>query len=47
VTTLEYYPSIPDLVPVDFYLFSRMKSILKRQNFNDAADITKNVTEML
>jgi len=47
VTTLEHSPYFPDLVPVDFYLFSRIKSISKGQNFSDATEIIKNVTEEL
>jgi transposase len=47
VTTLEHSPYFPDLVPVDFYLFSKMKSISKGQNFSDATEIIKNVTEEL
>jgi len=31
-----------DLAPADFFLFTRMKSSLKRRRFHDAAGITKN-----
>jgi histone-lysine N-methyltransferase SETMAR len=47
VTTLEHPPYSPDLDPVDFYLFRRLKSALKRQRFCDATDIIKNATDEL
>jgi transposase len=41
VTTLEYPPYSSDLAPVDFYLFSRLKSALKGRHFCDATVIIK------
>ena len=37
----------PDLAPVKFYQFSRLKSALKGRPFSDATDIIKNATEEL
>jgi transposase len=45
MTTLEHTPYSPDLVPVDFYLFLRLKSELKERRFCDAAEIIRNATE--
>ena len=47
VTTLEHPPHSPDLVPVEFYLFLRLKLALKGQCFCDATGIIKNATEEL
>jgi len=47
VTILAYTPYSPDLVQVDFYLFSQMKSTLKGRSFCDATDIIKNAREEL
>jgi hypothetical protein len=38
---------IPNLVPADLYLFSRMTSALKGRRFYDATDIITNATEEL
>jgi len=45
VTTLEHPPYSFDLASADFYLFSQLKSALKRQQFCDATDFIKNVME--
>jgi transposase len=47
LTTQEHSPYFPDLVAADFYLFSGMKSALKRRRFCDVTDISKNATEEL
>jgi len=47
VTMLEHSPYSPDLVPVDFYLFPRLKSALTGQHCCVATDIIKNATEEL
>ena len=47
LTTLEYFPYSPDLVPVDFHLIPRLKSALKGRRFCVTKDIIKNVTEEL
>jgi len=38
---------INNLVPADFYLFSRLKSALKGRRYCGATDINKNATEEL
>jgi hypothetical protein len=45
--TMEHPPYSPDLAPVDFYLFPRLKSALKGRRFCDATDIIKNETDEL
>jgi hypothetical protein len=35
------------MAPADFYLFPRMKSLLKERRFHDAAGLIKNATEEL
>jgi hypothetical protein len=47
VTTLEHHPHSPDLVPVEFYLFLRLKPALKGQCFCDVTEIIKNAMEEL
>jgi len=47
MTTLEHPPYSPDLATTDFYLFSRIKSAVKRRRVGDATDITENATEEL
>jgi hypothetical protein len=47
LTTLENSLYSPDLVAVDFYLFSRLKSELTGLHFCDAKNIIKNATEDL
>ena len=44
VTTLEHPPYSPELAAADFYLFPRLKSVLKGRPFCDATDIIKNAT---
>jgi hypothetical protein len=41
------FPYFPDLAPVDFYLFPRLKSGLKGQRFCDSTDIIETLTEEL
>jgi hypothetical protein len=47
VSTLEHPPHSSGPPPADFYLFSRLKSALKKRHFCDAPDIIKNATEEL
>jgi transposase len=47
VTILQHQPHSPDLAPVDFYQFLRLKSASKGRRFCDGADIIKNATEEL
>jgi len=45
VATLEHAPYSPDLTPMDFYLFPRLKLALKGRRCLDATDIIKNAME--
>jgi histone-lysine N-methyltransferase SETMAR len=47
VTRLEHPPYSPDLAAVDFYLFPRLKSAMKRRRFCDATDIINNAKDEL
>jgi hypothetical protein len=47
VTVLEHAAYLPDLVHKDFFLFPKMKEILKRRNFEDIDDIWINTTGVL
>jgi transposase len=47
VTTLEHPPYSSGPPPADFYLFSRLKSALKKRHCCDAPHIIKNATEEL
>jgi len=37
----------PDLVPIDFFLFPKIKEILKERHFDDIDDIRTNTTATL
>jgi hypothetical protein len=39
VNVLEHTPYSPDLAPSDFFLFLKIKEILKRRQFDDIDDI--------
>jgi hypothetical protein len=47
ITEVEHTPYAPDLAPNDFWLFTQIKSALKRRRFRDTEDIQKSddVTE--
>ncbi|GBL87788.1 Histone-lysine N-methyltransferase SETMAR [Araneus ventricosus] len=48
VTTVEHLPYSPDLVPVDFYLFPRLKMKLKGHRFViDLDEVIENATKQL
>jgi hypothetical protein len=47
VATLEHPSYSPDLTAADFYLFPRLKSVLKGKRFCDDTDIIRNATEEL
>jgi transposase len=47
ITVLEHPPYSPDLAPSDFFLFPKMKEILKGRHFDDTDDITSNTTAAL
>ena len=47
ITVLEYPAYSPGLAPSDFFLFPKIKEILKRRHFNDIHDIRNNTTAAL
>jgi len=47
VPVLDHPPYSPDLAPADFFLFPRLKSIMKGARFADMAAIKKRVTAVL
>ncbi|KAJ4430187.1 hypothetical protein ANN_22397 [Periplaneta americana] len=47
VTVLTHSPYSPDLAPAEFFLFLRLKLVLKGLLFADVADITQRVTTVL
>jgi hypothetical protein len=47
VTVLHHSSCLPDLAPVDFFLFPKMKSQLKGKRFQDISTIQANVTEQI
>ena len=47
ITVLEHPAYSPDLAPDDFFLFPKIKEILKGMNFDDIDDIRSNTTAAL
>ena len=47
ITVLEHPAYSPDLVPNDFFLFPKIKEILKGRHFDDIDDIGSNTTAAL
>jgi hypothetical protein len=47
ITVLQHPPYSQDLAPNDFFLFPKMKEILKGRNFDDIDDIGSNKTAAL
>jgi transposase len=47
ITVLEYPPYSPDVAPSDFFLFPKIKEMLKGRHFDDADDIRRNTTTAL
>jgi len=47
ITVLEHPAYSPDLVPNDFFLFPKIKKILKGRHFDDIDDIRINTTAAL
>jgi len=47
ITVLEHPAYSPDLAPSGFYLFPKMKEILKGSNFDDINDIRSKTTAAL
>jgi hypothetical protein len=44
---LEHPPDSTDLAPNDFFLFPKIKEILKRRHFDEINDIKSNITAAL
>jgi transposase len=47
VTVLDHPPYSPDLAPSDFFLFPKIKKILKEIHFDNIDDIRSNTTAAL
>jgi len=47
ITVLEHPAYSPDLAPSDFFLFLKIKEILKGRHFDDIDDIRSNTTAAL
>jgi len=47
ITLLEHAAYSPDLTPSDFFLFQKIKEILKGRQFDDIDDIRNNTTAAL
>ena len=47
ITVLEHSVYSPDLAPSDFFLFPKIKEILKGRHFDDIDDIRSNTTSAL
>jgi hypothetical protein len=47
ITVLEHPAYSPDLAPSDFFLFPKIKGILKERHFYDIDDIRSNTTAAL
>jgi hypothetical protein len=44
---MDHPPYSPDLAPCDFWLFPKLKTVLKGQTFADLSDIKRNVKTLL
>jgi transposase len=47
LTVLKHPPYSPDLAPNEFFIFPKIKEILKRKHFDDIDDIRSNTTMYL
>jgi len=47
INVLEHPAYLPDLAPIDFFLFLKIKEILKSRHFDDIDDIRINTTAAL
>lgn len=47
ITLLEHPPYSPDLAPCDFYLFPKVKSVLKGTRFESVAEVKRKTAELL
>jgi len=44
---MDHRPYSPDLAPIDFWLFRKLKNAVKGQRFADLSDIQRNVKTLL
>jgi hypothetical protein len=47
ISAMDHLPYSPDLVPDDFWLFPKLKSVLKGKRFSDVEDINSSVKKIL
>jgi transposase len=47
ITTMDHPPYSPDLAPCDFYLFPKVKNIMRGEHFVDADTIKRETTKLL
>jgi len=47
ITVLEHSAYSPDLAPIDFFLFPKIKEILKGRHFDDTDEIRSNTMAAL
>jgi hypothetical protein len=47
IAVLEHPPYSPDLAPCDFFLFLKVKSVLKGTRFASVTEVKKKTTELL
>jgi hypothetical protein len=47
ITVLEHLPNSPDIAPCDFYLFPKIKSLLKRNHFVSVENVKAKTAEFL
>jgi hypothetical protein len=47
ITVLKHPPYSPGLAPSDFFLFPKIKEILKERHFDDIDDVRSNTTAAL
>jgi hypothetical protein len=43
ISAMDHLPYSPDLAPADFWLFPKLKSVLKGKRFSDVEDIKSSV----
>jgi transposase len=47
ISAMDCPPYSPDLAPADFWLFAKLRSVLKRKHFLDIEDIKSSVNKIL
>jgi hypothetical protein len=47
ISAMDHLPYSPDLAPADFWLFPKLKIVLKGKHFLNAKDIKSSVNKML